>query len=72
LGTDGKLKLSHEDIVRIACELHEEGFHNSEAYPIRRWKIRGYPEDPASFKIIDVYLRYLWELEKYLEPEKST
>lgn len=57
--------LSHEEIARIAQELYEEDYRHSEAYPIRRWRARGYPEGPEVYRVIDRYLAYLWELERY-------
>lgn len=53
------------EIEKIARELHEEGYSYSEAYPIKHWKKRGFPEDPGLFMVIDAYLKYLRELEKF-------
>lgn len=52
------------EVIRIAKELHGEGYGRSEAYPIQRWKNRGYSEAPEFFRVVDAYIRFLRELEK--------
>ena len=56
--------ISREEVIRIATELHEEGYGKSEAYPIQRWKNLGYPEDIVIFRAIDAYIRFLREMGK--------
>lgn len=56
--------ISQDEVIRIALELRSEGYTNSEAYPILRWRKLGYSEDPAVFRAIDAYIKFLKELEK--------
>lgn len=60
-------KLNQEEIEKIAKEIHEEDFRNSEAYPLKRWKSRGYPStnDKNLYLVLDAYIAYLRALEKF-------
>lgn len=53
-----------EDVERVARKLFEDGYHYSEAYPIRKWKERGWPEDTTFMRLVDGCLKILWTLKE--------
>lgn len=62
---DYNLSLSRDELEAIAIALYEEGFLYSEAYPLRRWRAKGWPEDSTVYKILDIYLKLFRAMEDY-------
>lgn len=54
-----------DEAMEVARLLHEDGYRYCEAYPIEKWKKRGWSEDPGFFAMVDACLCLLRALGKY-------
>jgi len=60
-------KISKEELIAIAEQMHADGKLYSEAYAPSCWKLHGWPkiDDEVVYKILDDYLKFLRRLEEY-------
>lgn len=61
------MKLTTDELRKIASDLHSEGFWYAEAVPTKLWVLRGWPEDLTVFKIVDSQLKLFRLIESYHE-----
>jgi uncharacterized protein YdaT len=53
-----------KEISDVAEFLVEEGYSRAEAYPIERWRARGWSEQPAFFEAVDACIKLTMALER--------
>lgn len=60
-------RLTQQQIKAIAQEIYKAGHIRAEAFPIRSWRNRGWPEESIVFKLVDAHLVWLRLLDEYRE-----
>ena len=50
---------SPDELRAIAAAIIDLGYGRAEAVPVTTWRKRGWPEDDATLRVIDGYIRVL-------------